>query len=70
MCVAELCGKTAEGGWHCEGSGCLAGGEVCMHDAAAPRMLGDDLRRLGRAAERAADVTAAHLELVEARRHG
>lgn len=30
------CGKTAEGGWHCEGSGCLDAGRVCMDDAAAP----------------------------------
>lgn len=32
----ELCGKTPAGGWHCSGAGCLAGGTVCMQDAAAP----------------------------------
>lgn len=33
----SACGKTLVGGWHCEGTGCLDAGRVCMHDAAAPR---------------------------------
>lgn len=31
----SVCGVTAGGGWHCAGTGCLAGGAVCMHDVAA-----------------------------------
>jgi hypothetical protein len=32
--MSDRCGTTAEGGWHCAGTGCLSG--ICLHDAAVP----------------------------------